>query len=69
MCATGNAVQVISDWRRAALVHVVNFYLDETVSAQVKGVSTKARLDEKDQAMMQGFVLEALRASIPLRAV
>lgn len=48
-----------------ALVHAVNFYLDATTSVQIQAVTAKSKLDENDQAMMQGFVLEALRIDPP----
>lgn len=48
-----------------ALVHAVNFYLDETTSVQIQAITAKGKLDENDQAMMQGFVLEALRIDPP----
>lgn len=44
-----------------ALMHVVNFYLDEKPSAQIQAISSKGAVDEKDKAVVQGFVLEALR--------
>ena len=48
-----------------ALVHAVNFYLDETTSVQIQTVAAKGKLDENDQAAMQAFVLEALRIDPP----
>ena len=44
-----------------ALTHVVNFYLDEKPSAQIQAITNKGTVDEKDKAVVQGFVLEALR--------
>ncbi|EKM53767.1 uncharacterized protein PHACADRAFT_260261 [Phanerochaete carnosa HHB-10118-sp] len=52
-----------------ALVHVVNFYLDEGMTGQVKISTTNARPDGKDQETMQGIAVEALRLDPPFAGV
>jgi hypothetical protein len=48
---------------RVALVHVVNFYLDENKAGQVKPLASKGKVGEQDRKALRGFVLEALRKS------
>ena len=48
----------------AAAVNVVNYYLDPEKPTDVQTlVSKSASLNPKDEATLQGFVLEALRTS------
>lgn len=62
MCCIACVMEVQSGaYELLALVHVVNFYLDEDKAGQVKSVAVKGRLDAKDQELIQGFALEALR--------
>ncbi|CCL98613.1 uncharacterized protein FIBRA_00615 [Fibroporia radiculosa] len=50
-----------------AIVNVVNFYLDENKPKDVQFLVSKAKLDAKDESMLQGFVREALRLDPPFR--
>ena len=49
----------------AAMVNVVDFYLDPSKPADVQTLVSKSRsqgpLDAKDEALLQGYILEALR--------
>ncbi|KIP10018.1 hypothetical protein PHLGIDRAFT_101881 [Phlebiopsis gigantea 11061_1 CR5-6] len=60
------AVLVASVELSQALVHAVNFYLDENPSAQIQAAAgTRGTLAPKDSAVLQSFVLEALRLDPP----
>ena len=48
------------------MVNVIDFYLDEAKPTDVQTLVTKSpTLAGKDEAMIQGFVAEALRAWFP----
>ncbi|KAI0766618.1 linoleate diol synthase [Trametes elegans] len=44
-----------------AMVNVLSFYLDPTKPADVRALAARPKRDPKDDAQLQGFVLEALR--------
>ena len=50
----------------AAMVNVVNYYLDPLKPAEVQTVCARAKsegpIDPKDEALLQGYVLEGCRA-------
>ncbi|OCH96232.1 linoleate diol synthase [Obba rivulosa] len=52
-----------------ALVHVVNFYLDSAKPRDVNVLASKSEPDADDEALMEGFVLEALRLDPTFRGV
>ncbi|KAI0642463.1 linoleate diol synthase [Trametes meyenii] len=52
-----------------AMVHVLNFYLDPTKPSDVQTLASKPKRDPKDEAQLQGFVLEALRLDPTFRGV
>ncbi|KAH9857342.1 linoleate diol synthase [Lenzites betulinus] len=43
------------------MVHVLNYYLDPEKPADVQTLVAKAKRDPQDEALLQGYVLEALR--------
>ncbi|KAJ3551142.1 hypothetical protein NM688_g4896 [Phlebia brevispora] len=51
------------------LVNAVNFYIDGNASAQLRTCIAKRKFDAQDQAVIQGFALEALRLDPPFRGV
>ncbi|KAI0078682.1 linoleate diol synthase [Panus rudis PR-1116 ss-1] len=44
-----------------ALVHIVNLYLDDNKPADLQALCQNPRLGAKDEALLQGLILEALR--------
>ena len=51
-------------WDCKGLVHVVNFYIDEQHSEHKNKISLLARSEsEESQALLEGYVREALRTS------
>ncbi|KAI8996529.1 linoleate diol synthase [Trametes punicea] len=52
-----------------AMVHVLNFYLDPTKPSDVQTLAMKPNRVPKDEAQLQGFVLEALRLDPTFRGV
>ncbi|CDO73323.1 hypothetical protein BN946_scf185008.g86 [Trametes cinnabarina] len=52
-----------------AMVNVLNFYLDPPRSADVQKLASRPQRDPKDEAQLQGFVLEALRLDSTFRGV
>ncbi|KAI0695351.1 heme peroxidase [Cerioporus squamosus] len=53
-----------------AMVNVIDFYLDPTKPTDVQTLATKSKsLSGKDEVVMQGFVLEALRLCPTFRGV
>lgn len=43
------------------MVHVLNYYLDPLKPADVQALVSKPKRDPRDDALLQGYVLEALR--------
>lgn len=43
------------------MVNVVDFYLDDNKPKDVQALASKSTMGPQDDALMQGFVLEALR--------
>ncbi|CAL1714626.1 unnamed protein product [Somion occarium] len=52
-----------------SLIHLVNFFLDENKPNDVQILASKTKFDTKDEATLQGFVLEALRLDPAFRGV
>ncbi|OSX64325.1 hypothetical protein POSPLADRAFT_1054938 [Postia placenta MAD-698-R-SB12] len=52
-----------------ANINVINFYLDENKPTDVQVLASKPSFDAKDEALLQGFVNEALRFDPPFRGV
>ncbi|KAI0654091.1 linoleate diol synthase [Cubamyces menziesii] len=52
-----------------AMVNVLNFYLDPLKPVDVQTLATRPKRDPKDDAQLQGFVLEALRLDPTFRGV
>ncbi|OBZ73945.1 Linoleate 10R-lipoxygenase [Grifola frondosa] len=52
-----------------SMVHVINFYLDDNKPKDVQHLVSKVKLDAKDDALLQGFVNEALRLDPTFRGV
>ncbi|KAI0923759.1 hypothetical protein AcV5_009223 [Taiwanofungus camphoratus] len=52
-----------------AFINVINFYLDENKPRDVQALVSKAKLDTKDEVLLQGFVNEALRLDPTFRGV
>lgn len=47
----------------------MNFYLDPLKPVDVQTIATRPKRDPKDDAQLQGFVLEALRLDPTFRGV
>ncbi|OJT01856.1 Linoleate 10R-lipoxygenase [Trametes pubescens] len=51
------------------MVHVLNYYLDPLKPADVQALVSKPKRDPRDDALLQGYVLEALRLDPTFRGV